>query len=232
MRKIACIVIILFVCFEIQAKNKKIYVPYLDKKNTTTSCVRPYNTTVSVGYGAPSILRTFLKLKTPRKEFLIFGSGPFIFKTDFFIKKKWSIGVNITYSKTSVSWRDLDIDSSDLILKPFTYVVSAQELTYTARVNYHFKRTKKMDYYAGFGVGNGQLRISSQVIPAKTVFKVSYQFPRPLALETTAGFTFYPHKNIGFYSELGLGKIWVLEFFDRNYFVPDAIFQTGIRLKF
>jgi len=40
---------------------------------------------------------------------------------------------------------------------------------------------------------------------------------------------YYFTKNIGVYSEVGLGKAW---FIFNKYFIPESIFQAGVNVKF
>jgi hypothetical protein len=228
MKKIGILIIC---CLYVQAIFAQ-QVNLVEKKSSgKNKCIKKGNLTIGFGYGAPSILRTFLREKTPRVEFDVYGIGPFIFKTDYFINKRWSIGVNFTYSKSYATWIGNGLDTVDLKEKDFKYVVRAQEFTYTIRSNYHFAIHEKYDFYTGFGIGNGKLKFNSYAEPARLVFDGKYNFPNPMAFEATIGAMYFPFKNIGLYSEIGLGKLWIVEFFDKNYFIPDAIFQTGVKIK-
>jgi opacity protein-like surface antigen len=186
------------------------------------------NVTLSGAYGFPSILRAFLKLKTTRDKISVMGVGPVMFKVDYMITNKWSIGVNAAYNFSRLSWMDAGYDTIIHGNRPYEYGIEAEEISATLRGNYHFKKTQKIDAYAGIGFGYGRLSLGTYTEAPLNQFSVGYSLPKPLSFEGTVGCRYYLTKNIGVYGEFGLGKSWLLF---RKYFLPEAVIQAGINLK-
>jgi len=187
------------------------------------------NMTISAAYGFPSIIRGFLKLKTTRSEYKIYGVGPLMFKFDYMIGNKWSIGLNGAYNFSRISWMDDGYDTTIHGNRPYEYGIEAEEISATVRGNYHFKRTSKLDAYAGIGMGYGRLSLGTYTEAPLNQFSVGYSLPKPLSFEGTVGCRYYVLKNIGIYGEFGLGKSWLLF---KKYFLPEAIIQAGLNIKF
>jgi hypothetical protein len=58
--------------------------------------------------------------------------------------------------------------------------------------------------------------------------EAEYSVPRPISLSLSNGFRYFPTKHFGVYTEVGLGKCWLL--FER-YFLAEAFVQGGIVFK-
>ncbi len=221
MKKYALLSLLLFISSTLFAQ---------EKSNTEVEnvCIHKDNITFSVGYGAPSIVRTYLKLKNAHADFKIVGWGPYMFKVDYMLRNKWSIGLNFTYNFSRISWMDDGYDTVIHGKRPYEYGIEAEDFSLTCRANYHFIRNKKMDVYAGLGAGYGKITLGTYTEAPLNQFSVGYAFPRPLSVETTIGIRYYIIKNIAIYSELGMGKSWILF---KKYFIPESIIQGGIHFK-
>ena len=186
------------------------------------------NIIFSAGYGAPSIIRTFLKYKTTRDQITVSGTGPYILKGEYMLNKRLGIGFNAAYNQSKVRWEDFGYDTIQFIYRKFEFGIKAYELSGALRLNYHFWHRKKIDAYAGLGVGSMVARMWSYTKAHTTKFGIEYDLPPPLIMEATCGFRYFATKRIGFYTELGIGKSWVL--WDK-YFLPEAVVQAGLILK-
>ena len=200
----------------------------LEAKNNENSCVKKGNAIVTVGYGAPSIVRAFLKYKTNRDQISVAGSGPYIFKTEFLLSDRFGIGVNASYSQSRVFWYDVGFDTIQQAYRKFEFGIKAYELSGTVRVNYHYIKHDKLDAYAGAGFGYGFFNMKSYTLAHTTKFDIKYEVPKPLSLEVTTGLRYFPLKNLGIYTEVGVGKSWILF---NKYFLPEALIQAGLVFK-
>lgn len=198
-------------------------------KGSDDYCIRKNNTIVTLGYGAPSIVRSYLKYKTTREQISVAGSGPYIFKTEFMLTKRIGVGVNAAYSQSRVYWYDTGYDTVQLLYRKFEFGIKAYELSGTVRFNYHYIKSPKLDAYAGAGAGYGLFNMASYTLAHTTNFSVRYEIPKPYSLEATTGVRYFPLKNLGFYTEVGVGKSWILF---RKYFLPEALIQAGLVFKF
>lgn len=183
----------------------------------------------SIGYGYPSILRAYLRSVTNRKEYTISGVGPLLVKAEYLINPKFGVGINATYSHSKVSWMQLGYDTISKTYHDFDTGLEGSELSVTFRGNYHFWHRKKIDSYAGLGVGYGKIFVDGYTKAHTGGFVLNFEIPRPICFEATWGLRYFPIKNLGFYTEVGLGKSWLLF---QKYFIPEAILQGGICLKF
>lgn len=184
--------------------------------------------TFSVGYGAPSLIRTFLKKNSNHNDYKIIGYGPYMFKADFRFYKRFSAGFNLTYSFSRLSWMDFGYDSAIHDKRLYEYGIEMEEISALFRVNYHFKQTKKIDAYAGAGFGTGRIALGTYTEAPLNEFAVGFSVPRPLALEVTAGMRYFVTRRIGVYTELGLGKSWILL---KKYFIPESVIQAGLSVR-
>jgi opacity protein-like surface antigen len=185
--------------------------------------------TISAGYGAPSIIRSFLKINNKNKQYEIMGYGPSMLKTDYMLTNKWSVGLNFSYSFSRLSWMDYGWDSTIKASRPYEYGVEAEEFSLLIRSNYHFYNKKKIDAYVGAGFGLGRIYLGTYTLAPQNQFSVGYSIPRPISFESTVGMRYYFTKHIGIYTEVGLGKSWLLF---NKYFIPESIIQGGINVKF
>jgi hypothetical protein len=108
-------------------------------------CISKNKISISVGYGAPSVVRTFLKINNKDKDYKIIGYGPYMVKADYMLTKKWSIGLNFSYSFSRLSWMDDGWDSTIKAKRPYEYGVEAEEFAGLVRSNYHFYNKNKID---------------------------------------------------------------------------------------
>mgnify|MGYP001627311218 CR=1 FL=1 len=219
-------------------------------KNTESSAVDANNLVFSAGYGAPSIIRSYLKIRNiinsdstvTRREVLkayftgrtygndmfVKGYGPIIFKAEYMLSKRWGVNINGAYSRSQVAWMEDGWDTIEVRYRKFEAGIIGKELSGMLRVNYHYLKRAKVDMYAGLGYGRGLIRLQSYTKAHTSMFNIRYDIPRPISLEATTGIRYFPHRNIGIYSEFGVGKSWIIF---RRFFLPEAILQGGVVVK-
>jgi len=186
------------------------------------------NVLITTGVGFPSILRLYLKKETKQTEYHIEGYGPLIFKLDYVLLKNFSAGLDATYNYTDLYYFDDGQDNNNK-WSVYRYGAKVKEFSANLRLNYHFYNKKKWDLYAGAGMGYGAINVETYSTAPRPSFYLNYNFPKPLSFESTAGARYFLNKHIGFYSEIGLGRSWVLY---KKYFLPEAVIQGGISIKF
>lgn len=190
--------------------------------------VKKGNLMITSGYGFPGILRYILKLKTNREDYTIKGSGPYLFKAEYMISNKFGIGINASYNSSRLFWFDPSYDTIQKLYRDFEFGIKGKELSGAIRGNYHFWHRKKIDSYAGLGFGTGYINLHSYTLAHNVSIDINYTLPRPYYIDATWGFRYFPIKNLGIYTEVGLGKSWILY---KKYFLPEAIIQGGLTLK-
>lgn len=184
---------------------------------------------VSAGYGAPSLIRSYLKKNTTKTQYNIIGFGPYMFKADYFITDKFSLGASVTYSFSRISWIDDGYDPSIHAMGKFEYGIEMEDISASIRMNYHFSPQKRLDKYVGFGTGYGRIVLGTYTEAPVNQFSVAFSVPRPLSFETTFGLRYMATKRIGIYSEFGIGKSWILL---HKYFLPESVIQAGLSYRF
>jgi hypothetical protein len=190
---------------------------------------KEYKNTISGGYGFPSILRLYLRATTTRDEFTIQGWGPYMVKYERKLNRKWGVGVNGSYSFSRLSFMADGFDTATKLIRLFEYGYELEEISFSIRANYHFHQSEKTDFYAGLGAGYGRIWLGTYTEAPVNKFSVSLFIPKPVSLEATAGMRYYPNKHIGIYTEVGLGKSWLLL---KRYFIPEAVIQGGVCFRF
>ncbi len=222
MKKYLVGILIVFVsAFGLSAKEKTI-------RSKRTSNVHKGNIIVSAGYGFPSIIRVYLKNKTDRNQLSVKGQGPFLLKAEYLISNRISVGINTAYNRTQLSWMEDGYDPTIHGNRPYEYGVKATEFSATLRTNYHFKVTKRFDWYSGFGIGYSIIKFKTYTLAPYNQFSVRYSFPRPYTFDLTAASRFSVTRHLGMFAELGIGKAWLLF---NKYFVPEAVIQGGVIIK-
>lgn len=191
--------------------------------------VKKNNFMFSLGYGAPSFVRTYLKYKNTHENYEVSGFGPFVVKSEFMLSKKFGVGINASFSQSKINWlEEGGYDTIQQVYRAFEQGIKAYEVSFTLRGNYHFWKRKQIDSYAGLGIGYGYIHMWSYTLAHTTRFSIVYDFPPPLSLECTWGIKYFPIKNLGVFAELGLGKSFLLF---NKYFIPEALAQGGITIK-
>ncbi|MBK7586867.1 MAG: hypothetical protein IPI22_00250 [Bacteroidetes bacterium] len=199
-------------------------------KSEREYAVKKHQFMFTVGYGAPSFVRAYLKYKKTDAgyDYKVSGVGPLIAKTEFMISNKFGVGINASFSQSKISWLADDYDTVQQAYRKFEFGIKAYEISGTVRGNYHFWKRKNIDSYAGLGIGYGLIHMWSYTFAHTTRFGIVYDFPPPISLECTWGIKYFPLKNLGIFTELGLGKSFILF---NKYFIPEALVQAGLTLK-
>ena len=180
--------------------------------------------TFSIGYGAPSILRSYLKLETNEDNLQVKGYGPLSFKTDFMISPRFSVGTNVYYNYSNVSWLG-DGRSLANVWGKYTYGAIVKEVSYNLRANYHYYRSRRLDMYAGIAAGYGWIEADSYNEAPRPAYTAYISLPEPLSFELSTTCRYKIGRNFGLWTELGIGRSWLL--FEK-YFLPEALVQGGI----
>ncbi len=220
MRTILLLAALILLTFNTQAQN------YEDVMGSEPT-IHGGNFTLSLGYGTPSILRTFLRRETNEDDLSIKGFGPASVKAEFMIFNNLGIGVNAYYNTSNVSWQADGQDSLGNWSK-YLYGVEVNELALNLRINYHFYRKNNWDLYAGVGGGYGFINAETYNEAPIPSFYANYRFPDPISAECTFGARYFPIKHLGLTAEAGIGRSWILY---ERYFIPEALIQFGIVFK-
>jgi hypothetical protein len=184
---------------------------------------------MNAGIGLPSIIRSYIKIRTENYSPKVKGLGPFILKIDYQISSRLSLGLNGMYNFTKVNWLTDGYGPAPYFEKQkFESGIEGKEYSLTSRLNYHFWKQKKTSFYGGLGIGYGLTNAKSFSKAPNPPFIIDIDFPSPLRFDATVGIRYFPIKHVGLYSELGLGKIWILL---KKYFIPESLFQIGFIVK-
>lgn len=185
-------------------------------------------TIISAGYGVPSIIRAYVKYRTSRKDFTVSGYGPLMLKGEYMLGHRWGIGFDGSYSRSKLSWMEDGWDTIQLKYRKFESGIKAYEISGVVRGNYHYMKRPKWDAYAGAGLGFGKIHMQMYTKAHTSRVEAEYSVPRPISLSLSNGFRYFPTKHIGVYTEVGLGKCWLL--FER-FFLAEAFVQGGVVFK-
>jgi opacity protein-like surface antigen len=177
----------------------------------------------TVGYGFPDLYKSFIKsiVANSGVAYEVKGLGPAFLKVEYGVTKLIGLGAAIGYQSINVSdtysYQESTYNSTTGMYEYHNYE-DVEKLTYTslsigARINFHFGTGKKLDPYAGVGVGYSQKQ-----------YKFTYTTNNPRGISTTpetysgiipfyfgitAGMRYYFTPNIGIYGEVGFDK-WSL----------------------
>ncbi|MBU3676453.1 MAG: hypothetical protein FGM54_04630 [Chitinophagaceae bacterium] len=196
--------------------------------DASNAAVYKGRTIITAGYGAPSIIRAYVKYRTSRKDFTVTGYGPLMVKGEYMLGNRWGIGFDGSYSRSKLSWMEDGWDTIQLKYRKFESGIKAYEISGVVRANYHYMKRTKWDAYVGAGLGYGKIHMQMYTKAHTSRVEAEYSVPRPISLSLSNGFRYFPTKHVGFYSEVGLGKCWLL--FER-FFLAEAFVQGGIVYK-
>ncbi len=119
---------------------------------------------VTAGYGLNGINGFYKSLKTSygsNNDFKVKAFGPLVFNYERGIKDRWGVGLQIDYSKTSISFRPIiqeaSFDNNFNIIytnKVYNTEINLSILSAVFSGYYHYKlKNDKLDAYSGFGIG-------------------------------------------------------------------------------
>ncbi len=182
---------------------------------------------VTTGYGFPSALRIYLKREKPDEDLNIRGYGPAHLKLEYMLLKKLTVGISGFYSYSDVYWQ-ANAQALDGTMQPFRHGVQVWEAAAGLRLNYYFYQKRSINFYAGAGAGIGYANAETYTFSPKERIYINHTFPPPFNFEATVGGRLFLSKNIGIYTELGVGQSWLLY---NYYFIPASIFQFGLTVK-
>ncbi|MES2629580.1 MAG: outer membrane beta-barrel protein [Bacteroidota bacterium] len=171
------------------------------------------NSNISVGYGAPNLVKFFFKaVEAASTDFKATGSGPFHLKYEYGIGRKIGLGVSLAY----VTFGFTDVTKDDYTGE----VLYAESFNLTniaalARVNFHFGSSKKFDPYLGVGAGANFITAKYTSTDGETTSPFST--PGFVAIELVFGARYFFSDHIGIYTEVGYAK---------------SLAQLGVTFKF
>jgi len=166
---------------------------------------------VALGFGVPNIPRIFFDQFEFNNNYSVVGSGPFHFKYQNKVSKRFSYGLNINRSAFQISYVDNVLDPVRGVVLPNQVKIRVRNTAFNLRGNIHFLSSKTHDLYFGIGIGyrHGTYKISSQ--SENYPLKITLPNFIKLGLEGTLGYRYKITNHFGLYSELGLAKS-VLQF--------------------
>jgi opacity protein-like surface antigen len=177
----------------------------------------------TVGYGFPDMYKSFIKsiANSAGTNFEVKGLGPAFFKAEYGVTKLIGLGAAIGYQSISVtdtySYQESNYNSTTGMYEYHTYE-DVEKLTFTslsvaARINFHFGTGKRLDPYAGVGVGYSQKQYkftyTTNNPSGLSYTPQTYSGFFPFYFGITAGLRYYFTPNIGIYGEVGFDK-WSL----------------------
>ncbi len=185
---------------------------------------------ISLAYGTPGIMRTFIRTQESLfgANMFVRGYGSFVGKVEYHLTKHFGVVLNATYNYTN----PYTFKKQPTFAGPWEdeeFGVRVKEFSGTIRANYHFMNRKHWNMYAGLGIGTGYIEAKTYTLADYGGFESTNVYESPIMTEATFGVRYFPIKNVGLFSEIGLGKGWILF---QKYFVPDAFIQNGIVIQF
>jgi hypothetical protein len=186
-----------------------------------------HNAIACGGYGFPSILRFAMgraNINTTTGYYTLLGVGgvgPLHFKAEYVYKKRLGIAFSGVYNSLAVNYATKFYD---------TFRMTVQEQVLGGRINGYLINKPKQQLYIGAGVGYTDFfNITRRTSDIADTFNATFQpitdFQDRKTFELTLGYRFFPRRHIGFFAEIGSGKI-MSQF--RHYGFYDSWVQTGI----
>ncbi len=177
----------------------------------------------SVGYGAPSYLRSTLSFADDisqiviNKEGSVSGVGPLYLKYERILTPKFGMGINVAYETIQYSETSEGYDPISGTYVTYTNYYDFSSVSILGRLSWHFTDLEKFDPYVGFGFGyrSAKLQVDSNDPYLNTFSNNSTPFP--VGADVTIGARLYLSNSIGVYTELGLAK---------------SLFQIGLAGRF
>lgn len=178
---------------------------------------------LTAGYGFPDMYKSFIKsiVNNSGNNYEVKGFGPVFAKVEYGVTKLIGLGVAVGYQSIGVSdtylYQESTYNSTTGNYEYHTYE-EVEKLQYTslsvaARINFHFGTGKRLDPFAGVGVGYSH----KQYVFSYTTNNPNglqstpdtYSGIFPFYFGITAGVRYYFTPNIGIYGEVGFDK-WSL----------------------
>ncbi len=152
-----------------------------------------------IGYGFPALGPDALKLMGGGK--ISSSLGPFMAAYQYAVNEKLAVGIMAQYASatsTTVKW-------TDFLNQTFDYTWSLSILTITAKVDFHYLRARKFDFYSGFafGIGRATAVQNGEINPDvqnQAVNQVGYAV-------NALGLRYMPLRHLGFFLEAGYGNV-------------------------
>lgn len=171
----------------------------------------------SIGYGIGFSWKAWYSAYDSKATFKSTNFGPIVFKYDYGVNDKFSMGLYIAHQKSTGKWTD---DSFDLITgNPITYnyEISIGNTAVLGRGSYHVKtKNDKLDPYAGLAIG--YRKYSYDITSNDESFNYKASFGGAFGFGMHAGVRYEFTPLLGAYAEFGVGEV--------------AAIQAGVAAKF
>jgi len=148
---------------------------------------------ITLGYGVGNIWKQFLEegISSP-ESYSVSSSGPIAFTYEYGFFNRISAGFIVGYSLLKGKFTSNQV--------PFEDRLTCFSLL--ARANYHFLPRKKLDLYAGGGLGYYNFKYQAKD-GTGAPFTLNNRIPGTFGYSVQVGIRYYFSNNIGAYAELG-----------------------------
>ena len=171
---------------------------------------------VDVYIGGPNLLKSTLKTtyaNSSASEKVTFGGVPNIgLRFGYLVSDKASVGVDINYSNTIITYLDEGIDPETNLSKDYETTLSVPRLKAMVRFELHFGNSDNFDLY--WPIAAGLNKTSYKFTSTDPNFKddTDISLSIPVAFRTGIGGRYFFTDNIGANVEIGIGGGALLEF--------------------
>ena len=128
---------------------------------------------------------------------------------EYLVNDKIGIGAEITYRELSGSGDDYRYDSLHYNPEIFKMDIKYEKLRTFAKINVHFYKTNKVDFYSNFGLGLVFERIEFNQEPASIIYPNYYQYSNDnrttFGIKAGLGLRAYLSDVVGIHAELSIG---------------------------
>lgn len=162
-------------------------------------------------YGGPNLVTGAIKLAYKKSQDFgnnnpveINSMGPFGLRAEYFVSKRFSIGLNYNYSKVYVKGNvkvKVDNDNGGQEERVFPYKASLPRYRIMASASYHMGESEKVDPYFSVGVGYNGMKLKEEEYH---VGSVTIPVP-PLSARLEFGIRYFFIPNLGIHGQFGLG---------------------------
>jgi len=196
---------------------------------------------IILGYGFPNLYKNLYKgfivnatsidnySSSSQFAYTAKSFGPVFLKAEYGLTKLIGLGINLGYLNVNITeteqyrWLVYNSATSTYDYQNYNDVIKYNYSSFSAsaRINFHYAKSDKLDAYSGVGIGynyNTLTSTSSSDNPNATIRDPFVYIGIPYHFSITTGLRYYFTPNFGIYAELGFEK-W-------------SLMQGGLALKF
>lgn len=163
--------------------------------------------------GGPNLLRAVLETSyasSGSSEEVTFGGGPGMgFRAAFLVSDKASIGVDVNYSNTKITYFESGISNGSV--EEYEYVLTVPRLKAMVRFELHFGDSDNFDLYWPIAAGINKISYNFESTDPDYIEEV-VELGFPVSFRTGIGGRYFFTDNIGANIEIGLGGGQLIEF--------------------